>query len=122
MRQAAVEIGGIGSAPGLCVTGGVAKRDNLVLIGDRTAANGKRVGGAGIRNGPQRSGLLVCGPGPFPDAHAGPPSPAVGLAHRTRLVTCTGPPADSDRTGVVSARSTSVRVEQRRTRMTKKRR
>src|SRR3546814_4014598 len=94
MRQAAVEIGGIGSAPGLCVTGGVAKRDNLVLIGDRTAANGNRVGGAGIRKGAQRSGLLVGGAGAFTDANAGQASRAGGLADRNRLVTCNGPPAD----------------------------
>src|SRR3546814_10997425 len=92
MRQAAVEIGGIGSAPGLCVTGGVAKRDNLVLIGDRTAANGNRVGGAGIRKGAQRSGLLVGGAGAFTDANAGQASRAGGLADRNRLVTCNGPP------------------------------
>src|SRR3546814_10555619 len=83
MRQATVEIGGIDSAPGLCVTGGVAKGDNLVLIGDRTAANGNRVGGAGIREGAQRRGLLVGGAGAFTDAHAGQASRAGGLADRS---------------------------------------
>src|SRR3546814_18732179 len=91
MRQAAVEIGGIGSVPGLCVTGGVAKRDNLVLIGDRTAANGNRVGGAGIRKGAQRSGLLVGGAGAVPDANAGQASRPGGLAGRTRPSTSNGP-------------------------------
>src|SRR3546814_11878397 len=44
MRQAAAEIGGIGSAPGLCAPGGVAKRDNMVLTCYRTAAHGNQNG------------------------------------------------------------------------------